>query len=171
MTGAAEGIRLANREAETPVHEIAFTDRQGNPLTAPIFSVDGAYPGMPSSAVVFTITNRGSMAVRYDVSVTVGSPGESDSLADILRVTVRCVPDDRVVFRGRLRDLAVKGAGPLSAGESDSYNLITRWPEQSHAEDNRLQGHTLDFGFHARSYDGLSVAGDDLVGCRSAPRT
>jgi hypothetical protein len=115
ITGAAPKTRSPFGESDEVVQAIAFTDLDGDPLTTPVVSVTGAYPGMAPREAVATISNPGNVPVGYDLFATVADTEHEESLADVLHVTIRRAADGEIAFRGRLGNLSVKAAGPLAA--------------------------------------------------------
>jgi hypothetical protein len=126
---------------------VEFVDRRGNPVDgASLVDLEGLWPGMPARRSVVTLRNDGADGGRIAISSDLEAP-PTNSLDEVLLVTVKSRSSGLVVYRGRISELAFEDSPALQAGSSRSFVVAVTWP-QSPADD-RYQGEAISFGLTA----------------------
>jgi len=137
----------------TDAPSVRLVDERGDVVdgSSHVLDVAGAYPGMPAQRSELRLRNSGSVPAAFELAATELRIGGAD-LDRVLLLTVRDADTGRTVYRGRLSDLEISGAGAVQPGSSATYQVSVTWP--NHGGDvNQYQGATIGFTVEATAHE------------------
>lgn len=140
----ATGLRVMGAGAAPGVALEAEGDRSGS---LPLFSVNGAYPGMAPQESVFEVRNTSQITERFWIETRAGVD-RGCTLGRALRIKIVDRSSGETVYAGAPVNLSIQG-GVLAPGRSVGYVATISWPRT--ADDPALQGCTLSLEMTARA--------------------
>jgi hypothetical protein len=137
---------------QTEAPSVRLVDEHGSAIgtSSHVMDVPGAYPDMPIQRFDLHLQNSGSHPAAFDLAATDLRSAGRRSLDGVLLVTVRDEATDRVLYRGRLSELAVSGSASVEPGSSANFRVEVEWADRG-GDSNVYQGASLSFTITATS--------------------